>query len=345
VAAAVAKRIDEIEPRVVHWGWRERLPTGALTAICGQPAGGKSMFTAAAAVELSCAGVDVLIFASEDPAHEIIRPRIEAAGGNLTRIWIADRTRFPSGMDYLEQTVLARNPGLVIIDPVVNHLDRGLNRSSDSMRLATDPLHDFAERTGVMVLLVEHVLKSISKNAHPLSAVPGGGGGLRGSCRTIYVGGKDPGDSERVVMCCIKMNFGEEPKPLAFGIDERDYIGADGRSGPIGFLRFREELDKFDVMSLLVKPSNNKPGRPPRAREEAARFIARLLHDIGPPYEREAGGLQDDGDLCGHASRTMRRAATDSLGIEPERRGSEVWWRLPDAIVARMDAGEDVFGD
>lgn len=335
----MSRRVKDIEPRAVRWLWRDRIPQGMLSVVAGKPSAGKSLFTLAMAAELS-EEHDILVAASEDPAHEVVRPRLEAVGADLHRVHIANRFWLPSGLDYIAAQVKEHDVRLVVIDPIADHLDLGVNRRTDSIRKVTEPLAALAESTGAAVVLVEHALKGVSKNADPLSAIAGGSSGLVAAARVAYIGGIDPNDNERVILCNVKP-LGPRAKPLAFAIDTVEFTGSDGRLGSTGALVFEGELDGFEVMSLLAKPSHDKAGRPPTVREEAAEFIARYLL-AAEDHSAPSKDLLEDGKRHGHTEKTMRRAAADSLGISTATKhmwedASRVWWwRLPDSIAAAM---------
>ena len=66
----------------------------------------------------------------------MLRPRLEAAGANLSRVHIANHLTLPSGLDELERNIVEHHAELVIVDPVSDHLDRGVSRYSDSIRMS-----------------------------------------------------------------------------------------------------------------------------------------------------------------------------------------------------------------
>ena len=334
------RRASEIEPRVVRWLWYDRIPRGMISIVAGMPSSGKSLFTLFLAAKVSHQA-DVIISAREDPAHEVLRPRLEAAGANLERVHVANHLSLPSGLWKLRCKVAECDAALVIIDPVPDHLDRGVSRYSDSMRRVTRPLAAMAERTGVAVLMSEHSLKSISKNAHPLAAIGGGNSGLRAAARMAFIGGKDPDDDERVLLCAVKSNLREDPKALAFTLDGAHYTDGFGRESTTGVLRFKEETD-FDVMRLLVKPGQDKPGRPPAKRARAAEWLTEYLYR-SINHEARVKDITEDAGQVGITLHTLDRAAKSDLNVRRFQRGGRGmwWWKLPDETVQLMDAAGD----
>jgi putative DNA primase/helicase len=336
------RRAIDIEPRVVRWLWFDRIPRGMISIVAGMPSGGKSLITIYLAAQVSHQA-DVLLCASEDLEHEMLRPRLEAAGANLSRVHIADHITLPSGLDELERNIVENNVELVIIDPVSDHLDRGVSRYSDSIRIVTRPLAQIAKRTGAAIVMVEHTLKSIGRNAHPLAAIGGGNSGLRAAARMAFIGGKDPDDDERVLLCTVKANLRDEPKAVAFTLDAARYTDGQGNESTTGLLVFKEECE-FDVMKLLVKPSNEKPGRPPAKRARAAEWLTEYLYNA-INHEALAKDLTEDAHQVGITLHTLDRAAKLDVKVKRVQRNRAWWWQLPEETVDLMDAAAEDEGD
>jgi hypothetical protein len=190
--------------------------------------------------------------------------------------------------------------------------------------------------------MVEHSLKSISKNAHPFAAIGGGNSGLRAAARMAFIGGKDPADDERVVLCAVKANLRDDPKALAFTLDAARYTDSSGRESTTGLLRFHEEVDDFDVMTLLVKPGNEKPGRPAAKRARAAEWLTEYLyHAIS--HEARVKDIMEDAGQVTITLHTLERAARLDVKVRRFQRGARGvwWWKLPDETVELMDAAAE----
>jgi hypothetical protein len=91
-----SRKVSEIEPRPIQWLWPGRIGRGKVSIIAGNPGLGKSQITASIAAIVtngshwpvdrapSEAGDVVFLSAEDDPA-DTLRPRLEAAGANLSR--------------------------------------------------------------------------------------------------------------------------------------------------------------------------------------------------------------------------------------------------------------------
>lgn len=115
-----------IEREQVRWLWADRVPLGMVTLLLGDPGLGKSMLTCWLAARASRAGGDVLFMNAEDSPGVTIRPRLEAAAADLTRVHdvaverdgVAEGLTLPDGVAELDRLVREHCARLVVIDPL-----------------------------------------------------------------------------------------------------------------------------------------------------------------------------------------------------------------------------------
>ena len=133
-------RLDRIPPRPIHWLWQPYLAFGKLALLDGDPGAGKSLVTADLAARLTRGGrmpdgawrrrkSAVLFLNAEDGLDDTLRPRLDAAGADLTRVHSLGGIRledpaggalsFPDCLDCLRRAVTALWPELVVIDPMM----------------------------------------------------------------------------------------------------------------------------------------------------------------------------------------------------------------------------------
>jgi len=97
----VVRRLSEIQTKPIRWLWPGRIARGKVSMIAGHPGLGKSQVTAALAAVVTTGGkwpVDisacevgsVILLNAEDDAADTIRPRLEAAGADVSRIEIVE---------------------------------------------------------------------------------------------------------------------------------------------------------------------------------------------------------------------------------------------------------------
>lgn len=333
-------RASDVEPEVVRWLWRSRLPFGKLSGLVGDPGLGKSTVALDIAARLTLGATmpdetlatgpaNVLVLSAEDGLGDTIVPRLEAAGANLHRvIFLPDKDKagellphrtIPAAIGEIEAVVEAEQIRLVLLDPLGAFLPAGINSWNDAaVRGALAPLAAMAERTGAAVWIVAHLNKAASQSA--IYRV-GGSIGIVAALRSVLVVAKDPDDDDRRVLASLKANLAHMPASLAFTLAAEDngavHVGWHGES-------------KLGVEQLLAVRTNAEDRT---AIDEAADFVTGILAE-GP---RWATDVQADAKSLDIAERTLTRAKK-RLGVRSQKSGPDGgWlWSLP---------AEDVQGD
>lgn len=90
-------RLSDVKPERVSWLWPGRLPLGKLVTLDGDPGKGKSTLALTFGAIVTTSGVwpdrtrceypgDVILMSAEDGLADTVRPRLDAAGGDRTRV-------------------------------------------------------------------------------------------------------------------------------------------------------------------------------------------------------------------------------------------------------------------
>lgn len=176
------------------WLWHGWLSTGKVHLLAGPPSCGKSTLAASIGATISTGGHwpdgsvsprgRVLIWSSEDRAEDTIVPRFVAAGADRSMIevvrrmeesWMPRPFNPARDMEHLENKIReVRDVRMVIIDSIAD-LMSGSPGNNGKVRKDMLPLTGLAERTGVAVVGLAHVVKA-SKKKHPLERILGGVG-------------------------------------------------------------------------------------------------------------------------------------------------------------------------
>jgi hypothetical protein len=194
-----------IPAQAVWWLWRGLIPFRHVTLFVAPGKTGKGTTLADIAARMTngkpmpgddaltghdgeAAGpMNVIIIAPEDDANEALRPRLEAAGANMERVF--NLTKFSDGSqfyvpDSLPDLAVAVEQiekdtgirvGLVIIDPLLAIVTKSVNTNA-AARAVTNPLEDFAKQPldsdpldpdnedavhpGLAVVLTQHTTKA-----------------------------------------------------------------------------------------------------------------------------------------------------------------------------------------
>jgi len=94
--AMAGRLLSEVEPERIQWLWQNRIPLGKLSVLDGDPGLGKSAATTDFAARVSvgrtwpdgeeCKVGGVVIASAEDGEADTIRPRLDAAGGDPSKV-------------------------------------------------------------------------------------------------------------------------------------------------------------------------------------------------------------------------------------------------------------------
>lgn len=105
-----------------------------------------------------------------------------------------DQHLMKTGVSY---THASRNPRLVVADPITALIGEGTINTNPGARAFMEPIQDFADATGVCVILVAHPTKA---------GVLQGSGALRDAARVVYYAHWDKNDSTHRVLSLEKGN-------------------------------------------------------------------------------------------------------------------------------------------
>ena len=342
--------LSGIEPEEVEWLWPSWLALGKLALMDGDPGLGKSATTLDLAARVSVGKVfpdgaeskpaGVVLLSGEDGLRDTIRPRLDAAGADVSRILalstVPDENghdrylSIPEDLPLIEKGIERVGAELVVVDPLMAFLSGETNSHRDQdVRRALAPLAGLAERTGACVLVVRHLNKAPGNN--PLYR-GGGSIGIIGAARMAFVVGKDPQDENRRVLASTKNNLAKPLKSLMFTLEE-----AEGGAVRVNWLGDSE----VSAHQLLATPREEEHAD---ARNEAVEFLNDVL--VGGPVA--ANQIKEEAEEAGIKERTLWRAKK-VLGVMAYReggaegRGKGQWfWKLPVADLADKDCHDSV---
>jgi putative DNA primase/helicase len=334
---AVLRCFSEIAPMPLQWLWPGRIPLGKLTLLIGDPGLGKSLLTADIAARVTCgkpfpdgatceAG-GVILLSAEDDAADTIRPRLDAAGTDVSRVHILEAVRVQLGdgsltektfnietdIAHLEQA-LRKHPDvrLVVIDPVSSYLGGTDSHSNAEVRGLLAPLAALAGKLGVAILCVTHLRKSAGAAVYRAM----GSIAFAAAARSVWAVALDPEDTERRLLLEVKQNLSPNCGGLAFRIETQNNVPH------LAWEPGTVALSANDVLAVDGSEGQSE-------RKEAEEWLRDYLAD-GPAGAREV--IAAAGHV-GVTKTTLWRAAT-SLAIVKRKlggRGAGWEWSLPDS--------------
>lgn len=232
-STSVLVRLDTVKVERVSWLWPGRYPFAKVTVLDGDPGMGKSaqMVDIAARVTrgYSMPGetvgrepAGVVILTAEDGLADTIRPRLEAAGGDPSRVVALDAIRLDSGacrmptladIENIREAIVSVGAKLVIIDPIMAYLGTKDGHKDQDVRSIAHPVAHLAEETGVAVVLIRHLTKT--EKANPLYR-GGGSIGIAGAARSVLLVAPDRNDPNLRILASVKSNLSAPPPSLSY---------------------------------------------------------------------------------------------------------------------------------
>jgi hypothetical protein len=259
----------DVRPEPIDWLIEGYFAKGIVSIIASPRSAGKSLAAIWLATEVSAGGsltegirYSVWLNSLEDDLAAVIRPRLDVAGADLSRIELTDyEWRLPVDLPVIRSMLKARRTDLLILDSVQQHVP-GLSsqpRAQEAMRGLVRLAQDFE----MAVLLVGHTVKSSGRS---VQAAIGGAGVIQNLAKAIYVLGpagparidaralfqrmiqgpasesveplEDPGEDLRV-LACERFGIAPIPPSLLFRLQtkfhaatnaEAAYLVAEGTS-------------------------------------------------------------------------------------------------------------------
>jgi putative DNA primase/helicase len=303
-----AIRSDKVKAEAVRFLWNGRVPIGMPTLVAGRPGEGKSLFAAYIAAEVTKKGGAVIFSNMEDPLPQVVRPRLEAAGAKLDKVFFWTPI-LPGDLEQLENLIKLTKAKLVVLDPIAAHLRVSIYNDQEIRRVLS-PLSKLLAKHHAAALFIHHTVKGTGRGGHPLRAIGGSGGGMAGAPRAVYVFGHNPLNGDERVLVPIKFNIGPTPKPSYFEMDEEEVIAGTGmkakllQAGKLSHMPTRSE--KVDAWTVILGDRvANSLGITVDRKAEAAEWLTHYLSDGPQPVKQ----LKEDALQNGLSWHTVRNAA------------------------------------
>lgn len=164
--------LSDVEVKSVDWHLKPFVQVAAFHLLAGDGGVGKGSWLAHLTAKITKGDTEhlgeprnVLVIASEDSAELDLKPRVLAAGGDPARVFVLKKhILLPRDIDYIEEKIeqqrRGRPTGVVIIDPISNHIGGASGDDESAVRKAINELNFVAERTGCTIFGVRHTTKS-----------------------------------------------------------------------------------------------------------------------------------------------------------------------------------------
>lgn len=345
----IYRRLSDVKAEPISWLWQGRIARGKVSMIAGNPGLGKSQLTCAMAAVVTTGGCwpvdhspcdigNVVFVSGEDDAADTIRPRLEAAGADISRCFILDMVRdvdrdggqrqrsFSLQSDIPALAAMLAEIGgaaLVVIDPISAYLGGTDSHKNADVRALLDPLGKFASQWNAAVVCVSHLNKG-GGNGEALARVTGSLAFVA-AARAVFVVVKDKEDERRRLFLTAKNNIGNDSEGLAYQV--RGVTLDNGIC--TSWVKWEAEPVTISADEAMRAPMQDDDGG---TLADAKQFLQGLLADGALPTK----AIKADADGAGYSWSTIRRAQKE-LGIEAVKEGMKGgWvWKLPHVELRR----------
>jgi len=327
-------RLSDVKPEPITWLWPGRIAIGKINLFAGDPGLGKSLLTVEMAAHVSkgkpwpvdgsqCPRGDVLMLSAEDDLADTIRPRLDASGADVSRVYALpmvttysddgkESKRVPSLVDDVERigAMLAAHPDirLLTIDPISAYLAGVDSHKNTDMRAVLSPWADLASRYRVAIVCISHLNKGQGSAMYRTA----GSIAFMAAARAAFSVSKDKDDELRRLVLPVKNNLGPDEGGLAYKVEAVD-----------GIPRIQWEPEAVHITAEdALSPDNGDHTE----RTEVATWLCEILAD-DPLASKTVEKMARD---AGYAWRTVQRAGKECSDIEIKRdgfgKGSRVMW-------------------
>ena len=268
-----------------------------------------------------CPSGSVILVSGEDDPADTIRPRLDAAGADVSRVHYLQSVmdaKGERGFNLSDIIPLAglleklEDGALIVIDPVSAYLAGTDSHKNADMRALLTPLAQMAAAHNVAIVVVSHLNKAQAGSA--LSRVTGSLA-LVAAVRAAYAVVKDLDNHGRRLMLPIKNNLGNDRTGMAYLISE--VCG-------VPYVLWEQDPVIMSADEALAPIADDRQ----RVRNDASEFLFEML-SANPMSVDE---IKEEANRAGYSWATVRRAKA-AIGVQSKKEGfgktGEWFWHLP----------------
>lgn len=318
-------KMDGVQTEKVSWLWYPYIPYGKITLIQGDPGDGKTTFILAVAALLTNGQAmpemdeekkepeTVIYQTAEDGLSDTIKPRLEGAGADCTRVIVIDEDEQPLTLsdERLEQAIIRTQAKLLILDPLQAYLGGSVDmHRANEIRPLFKALAGVAERTGCAIVIIGHMNKMNGTKGlyRGLGSID-----IAAAVRSILLVGRDKVNENVRVMAHLKSSLAPEGCPIAFELDKET-----------GF-RWVGEYD-ISVDDIL---GGIRQEREPTKKMKAISLITEMLRDGDVPCKEVYARLKEH-DISKRTAETAKEEAR----VYSYKNGAAWYWTLTEKKTA-----------
>ncbi|MFC1739444.1 AAA family ATPase [Planctomycetota bacterium] len=326
-ASITLKKFSAIPSEPLEWLWPNRFPNGAITMIGGEPDVGKSFLTVSIIARVTtgrpwpdvdceiCKGSAILV-CCEDHLRRTVKPRLEAAGADLSKVETITNTRNSNGQRYwfnlkehlgLLEKARKKDTRLIVIDPLGSFLGGCGLSTNTRTRAIMDPISEFAARCNLTILLITHLNKNVKASSlhRFLDSI-----GQVAAARSAWLICEDKARKDRRLMLPVKANLSKKRTGLAYWLVD-------------DVVEFEPDVIEDPDLYMVSGATRSTP-----KLDAAKEWLTEILAD----GQVKSADILRMADEAGISEDTLRRAK-DELGVERGHVGNNTngywYWILP----------------
>lgn len=348
----VVRKGAYISAKPIEWLWQERIPSGAITWVVGQPGNAKSLLTVDIAARASRGAdwadgqrnengsVKVLMCCMEDDLEKTVLPRLLAAGADMKNIDFLDDKSFREkigssttavkrsiNLDHDMDTLLGiirRNPEykMMICDPITGIFGAKSINKDQEVHPILQSLATLCQDTGLTFVGVVHTPKRQTNSATEKVA---GGSAVAGKCRAAFMLSRDPDSADKHdhVMTSIKTNLSGVKDGLKYRTVPAKVKDSDPASPELGTVRIEWTGTTEDQADDVLAKQNAKPEQRDKQIDKCEAFLMTILAK-GPVRSPD---VYDAAKKLGFGDTTVKRALKNVGGRHLDHRAqSQGFW-------------------
>jgi len=219
----------EFAPEVAEYLAEPYLPRGMISILGGVSGAGKTSLALDICARLTREKTCTVIYlTAENDPNKVLRPRAEAMGADLQRLYFQEGASYAMGDEELYNLCRAIRPDLLVFDPIQSYLGQGVQMNrAEQVRPLLDSLSALAKELDMAVLLISHMSKPGPGVCSALDRLLGSSD-FRNAARSILIAGRDPENPDTRVFAHAKNSLGIPGESQKYHICAGGTVAYDG---------------------------------------------------------------------------------------------------------------------
>lgn len=333
--------VADLVEEPIDWLWHGKIARGELCIIAGEPGASKTMVAIDLAARVSngdkeplgdrrmCKG-SVVFLTSENHPTKVMRPRLVAAGADLTKVHILSSSiiEVENGKKKNRHVAIAEDAAkigeavaslpdvvLLVIDPISEYMGKKDANNNADVRDMLATLTENVRDKNVAVLAIAHFNKKTEITT--ATSRINGSIGFAGAARTAFAVGKfkDSNWSEEeeeqhdgeIGLSSVKNNLSGDKGGYVYVVEPYQYE-SNGKTIDTAHIVWRREIEE-SADDMLAK--NSKRGRPSKESDKCKDWLVDYL--VQHPEGVKRSDIVDLAAKMGFTRSTLDRTSNDIL--------------------------------